>query len=356
MKLDYSTIFSVIVAMVIYSILDKLFLSSLLDKIGGDYDEGAYDEDFDSIAEKKKANAMYKEALNDAYDLASFDASYDEGAYDEDFDDEPSYEEAAEFDAEYDEHFKRNLRGGLATNRAASKAHNTMLKKYGSRYQKAGNAHKVSARPFAGAKLANTGTVTGNIYAHGNISGNTFDIQIKRETITIPAVLNVPIFAGMYKESMYNVLISQFSGEARITSVALDSATGGLRYTYTHGAKSDTVLVTCNQIPYAVLLDASKFDRMKIGFVRYTLNNAANVGQFGELFGYVSKSTFGRNASDTINVPSYKRPDQFQNGIVDVPFSFDVDKQSGLVIGLMAGQEQSIVLSMNAKSTKRIVA
>lgn len=355
MKLDYSTIFSVIIAMIIYSILDKLFLSSLLDKVGGNYDEGAYDEDFDSIAEKKKANRLYKDALNQAYDLASFDASYDERAYYEDFEDEPSYEEAAEFDAEYEEHFKKNLRSGLATNAAASKANNLMLKKYGSRYANASNASKLASRkPMRAGAIS--GAVTGAIRAHGNITGNTFDVQIKRETVTIAAVLNVPIFAGMYKESNYNVLISQFSGEARITGAALDAATGGIRLTYTHGANTDTVLVTCNQVPYAVLLEASKFDRMKIGFVRYTLNNAANIGQFGELFGYVSKSTFGRNASDTINVPSYKRPDQFQNGIVDVPFSFDVDKQSGLVIGMMAGQVQSIVLSMNATSTKRIVA
>lgn len=354
MKLDYSTILSVIVAMLIYAILDKLFLSQLLDKVGGNYDEGAYDEDFDSIAEKKKANQMYKSALKDAYDLASFDASYDEGAYDEDYDDEPSYEEAQQFDAEYDEHFKKNLRRGLNTTAAASRANNTMLKTYGSRYVAASNAAKVGGRGVRGR--ANTSAVTGNISAHGNIQGNTFDIQIKRETTTIAAALNVPIFAAMYKESLYNVLTSQFSGEARITGVALDSATGGLRFTFTLGVNSDTVLVTCNQVPYSVLLDASKFDRMKIGFVRYTLNNAANLGQFSELFGYASKSTFGRNSSDTVNVPSYKRPDQFQNGIVDVPFSFDVDKQSGLIVGMMAGQVQSIVLSMNAKSTKRIVA
>jgi hypothetical protein len=91
------------------------------------------------------------------------------------------------------------------------------------------------------------------------------------------------------------------------------------------------VLIHCNQVAYATLLDATNSDRFVISTIRYSLPNPSALTQYGEQINYLYQGLFGKSVADSLNPLSYKNPEQFQNATIDIPLGsngWGVDKAS----------------------------
>jgi hypothetical protein len=89
-------------------------------------------------------------------------------------------------------------------------------------------------------------------------------------------------------------------------------------------------IIRCNQVAYGTLLDALSSDRFVINMIRYILDDATKTAQFTNNLNIFTQSLFGKFDSDFVSPNSYKKPEQFQNGLIDVPLKWGVDKQKAL--------------------------
>jgi hypothetical protein len=61
-------------------------------------------------------------------------------------------------------------------------------------------------------------------------------------------------------------------------------------------------------------------------------------------------SLFGKNISNTITIDSFKSPDQFQSGIVDIPLEVAFDKETALTGNMI--QAAAVTLNINMDVTQ----
>jgi hypothetical protein len=85
-------------------------------------------------------------------------------------------------------------------------------------------------------------------------------------------------------------------------------------------------IVRCDNVGYATLLDAVASDVFWINNIRYIISDSAQLGQFDNSIQVLTLSLFGKFQSDSISPNAFKQPDQFQNGIIDVPVQKGIDK------------------------------
>jgi hypothetical protein len=159
-----------------------------------------------------------------------------------------------------------------------------------------------------------------------------FDINITRLTNNILQPLPVGIFGSTHARSGYQGIIIPPPATTLVVVGGLNSPVAGtsdrLRFTYTSGANIDSIDITCNQVPYPVFLAALEADIFRISNIRYQLINSANTIQFSQAFKFQSKSLFGKDVSNDVSIGAYKKPEQFQPGIIDIPISADIDKET----------------------------
>jgi hypothetical protein len=152
-----------------------------------------------------------------------------------------------------------------------------------------------------------------------------FTLKVTRDSANIAQYLPFALFGANASHSAYEQIITPMlpSGVV-LTSVAIgrDNASTTNRqkaiFTFTEGVNVDTVTVECKQVPYPDLLAATSSDSFRISQIRYSLSDSAQLAQFDEEIQLISKSIFGKTTSDTLTPSSYKAPDQYQNGIIDL--------------------------------------
>lgn len=86
------------------------------------------------------------------------------------------------------------------------------------------------------------------------------------------------------------------------------------------------VIVRCAQVGYATLLDAVNSDVFWINNIRYIIADTGQLAQFDNAIQILNLSLFGKFQSDSVSPNAFKQPEQFQNGIIDVPIQKGVDK------------------------------
>lgn len=91
-------------------------------------------------------------------------------------------------------------------------------------------------------------------------------------------------------------------------------------------------IVRCTQVAYATLLDALSSDRFVMNMIRYIMSDTTAVGlaQFNNNVFVMKQSLFGKFDSDFVSPNSFKLPEQFQTGIIDIPLKKGIDKQIAL--------------------------
>jgi len=89
------------------------------------------------------------------------------------------------------------------------------------------------------------------------------------------------------------------------------------------------VIVRCTQVGYGTLLDALNSDRFIMNLLRYVMSDTSAVGlaQYNNNVAIVKQSLFGKFDQDWVSPTSFKMPEQFQTGIIDIPIEKGVDKQ-----------------------------
>ena len=205
---------------------------------------------------------------------------------------------------------------------ARSNASNMMTAKYGKR-----KATAVSKKIIS--KSGSNSDLVRNTSPEDGIAD--FTINVTRNTNNIASPLPFLLFGVNYVENQYRELLSPFLLNAVVLTSVLYDSSGNMIFTFTLGAAVDTITISCNEAPYSVFLQSTRTDLIKIQKVRYNISDTTKLANYSQPMAIVQKSLFGTLVNNKISVTKYKNPQQFQNGIVDVMASFDVDKTKGLV-------------------------
>lgn len=186
---------------------------------------------------------------------------------------------------------------------------------------------------------------------HPNQAGGDkaqFDIIISRATANIAATsLEAAIFGQIHYEGGYarGIVNPAPGGSFVVTGGIHDALPTTVRIAHTVGANTDNINITCNQINYPSFLSSMGKDLFRLSNIRYTLNDPTQLSQFAELMEFRTKSLFGKGGQNPVSISSFKKPEQFQNGIIDIPVNVDIDKETALVVSL-APLVVSITLSV----------
>lgn len=89
------------------------------------------------------------------------------------------------------------------------------------------------------------------------------------------------------------------------------------------------VRLRCNQVEYGTLLSSLNSDTFMTNMIRY-INDVSNVKQFLNPIELFTISLFGKFSNDSTNPNSWKVPEQFQDGIIDVPLKKSFTKHQAL--------------------------
>lgn len=228
----------------------------------------------------------------------------------------------------------------------------------GKRYGQAAKAQfraQVNERRFGNPKGNPVSNPLSSSASSSNIAANaaaSFTITAKRLTATISEVLEAPIFGVIDRYSGYSKVLSLPAG------VTVDSLEYGidkgiananrLQLKYTDGTNDDIIEITCQQNPYPLLLESTRTDLLRAQGVRMSLSDSTAVSQFDQQFNVVKRSMTGRSVNDSLTPSQYKQPTQFQTGIVDLPISISVDKETTITCGIIAQAGLAISFSFFA--------
>jgi hypothetical protein len=126
---------------------------------------------------------------------------------------------------------------------------------------------------------------------------------------------------------------SEYAFDATVTATLIP---GDLVIPFTSalpGAGTTTVglsVVRCSQVSYGTLLDALNSDRFVMNMIRYNIPDVTKIGQYTNNIGMFNLSLFGKFGTDYISPNSYKKPEQQQNGFIDIPLKMGIAKQDSL--------------------------
>lgn len=93
--------------------------------------------------------------------------------------------------------------------------------------------------------------------------------------------------------------------------------------------------ISCREIPYRALVESTMSSPFMVAKMRVAYSNDSQIDQN---FAFTQNSFMGKKKEDSINPRSFFDPKQNQNLIVDVKQSFRVDRESGLIYTVEAGQ------------------
>jgi|GEM_PF-1527455 hypothetical protein len=90
------------------------------------------------------------------------------------------------------------------------------------------------------------------------------------------------------------------------------------------------VIVRCTQVAYATLLTALSSDRFVLNMIRYVIPDTTLIAQYSNNIGLFRQSLFGKFNSDYMSPNSFKKPEQQQNGLIDIPLKKGIDKETSM--------------------------
>lgn len=168
------------------------------------------------------------------------------------------------------------------------------------------------------------------------LAAATFNITVTRDTATIAGDLPFVLFGPQDFQNGYRNIIGgtvPMPAGVQLTSVTGGEAAGlpdSVVFEYGDGVNSDTVTVKCGTYPYPAFLQSTLNDLLRLSKVRLALSNATLVRQYDLDIVSVSNSPFGKGVTNRITPSTFKSPEQFQSGIVDLDAVFEVDKETSL--------------------------
>lgn len=110
---------------------------------------------------------------------------------------------------------------------------------------------------------------------------------------------------------------------------------GSLVYSGTSAATgttlgTNTVTISCPQVPFRVLHEATRNNALYIEKFRLSVGSTSQTGQFDNPITYFKNTFLGGTKSNQIAPRSEFKPNQFQSTIIDVPAKITIDAETGL--------------------------
>lgn len=190
-------------------------------------------------------------------------------------------------------------------------------------------AEKRIGKPFIGQSK-------GSIDRNSKLS---FTVVAERLTANITKSLPAMIFGVNDRLSAFQNVMQLPSGVVLDKMVygadSAISAAGKLQLHFKEGLNIDIIEITCQNNPYPVLLESTKTDLLLMNGVRLSISNTTLVSQFDEQIQIVKNAIAGNTKRDNLTPVSYKNPEQFQSGIVDVPEMISIDKETSLQFNII---------------------
>ena len=184
-----------------------------------------------------------------------------------------------------------------------------------------------------------------NTQTNGNVPGRDVAAQLKLTVTRVTAnIVDAPLPFAMFGAQDYvNGYRNTLTGQLLPAGVTLVSVTGGevsgkpnrVDFTYTDGVNSDVVEVTSSTYPYPSLLNSTSVDLLRMSKIRMELSDNTQAAQFRQDIQTVSNSPFGKGSTNKISATAFRRPDQFQAGIVDLDAVFEIDKETSIVSSIL---------------------
>ncbi len=117
----------------------------------------------------------------------------------------------------------------------------------------------------------------------------------------------------------------EFTALAFDATVLAELQTGDLVIPFTSalpGTGTTTLalnILRCSEVAYGSILGAIASDRFQLNGARYVLVDKTKQAQYANQWLFGKLSVFGKFEKDSLTPNDYKKPEQFQDGIVDVP-------------------------------------
>lgn len=332
MKISWETVLSVLLALLIWKVLDRLVvepaLAMVLPNTFDDYDDlDDLDDDLDNFTGKivhrgersaLRRNSERKGLLKQAHHFSEELNNFDD--YEDDYENDLEDGDALEMLDEYEDHVQKFTKrsGSPAQGRASANRH--MSAKYGKKWNKA--QAKGKSRGLRGK----TGSAQYNAYVNLIVTRTSAN-----NAVALPFIL---FAANQLTVDYVDILKLYIPSGITLTSVTID-VSGNIVFTYADTATGlliDTVVISCNQVAYASFMTALITDQFDCEKVRYVISDATQLSQFSQKFQWGKKSLFGQAKQNDFPVNMHKSPKDYQAGIIDIPQPFSVDKE-----GFMAG-------------------
>ncbi len=176
----------------------------------------------------------------------------------------------------------------------------------------------------------------------GAVEKASFAVQVKRLSANIALPLPYAIFGAVFTASGYRDIITVPSGVTMEVVNGIQNSSelnlgageyGKTKLIFTEGANVDIVEITTKAAAgYPSLLAATMSDVFDVSKLRLAIAPSTEDSQFDTDLNLVSKTIFGKEDKNPLNIASYKRPDQFQTGIVDIVLNnVGIDKEAAFV-------------------------
>jgi hypothetical protein len=120
----------------------------------------------------------------------------------------------------------------------------------------------------------------------------------------------------------WSTIIPTLLNEANGSVILVYNQTGTLNWLY--------IVISCNDVGYALMLNgilSSKFDIKKL---RYSLPSTTLLTQYDNIVTIFKNSMYGRGDKQTFSPLSFKNPNQMQPNIIDIDLIIPIDKETGL--------------------------
>jgi hypothetical protein len=199
----------------------------------------------------------------------------------------------------------------------------------------AGSMRKMSLAPRRGTNVPALGRVEIGGSKNTPSAAATFTFKVKRVSDNINHVLPLPIFGYLGQNNSF----ADFVNPLMPTNVSLAvtyQANGDIYFTYTNtvDGDSDNIIVTCNEIAYRTFLEATGITKMVVNKVRYDISDVTKLSQFSNNFLIAAKDLMGKYSSENVTPSTFKSPEQYQSGIVDLDIKAQIKPETCFVLGM----------------------
>ena len=198
--------------------------------------------------------------------------------------------------------------------------------------QRMNKIQRMQGRPAVSSAIAQkAGDVTLNKIQGTPSFKAQFDIKVEAWTGTSTAIGTTNQFVLFGASQLITGYYNEFT--TRPTSVAWGgngSYTNANRVTITHASNLGVVYIYCDTVNYPSFVQSLLVDRIVLNRIRVNISNttAAGLQSLQQSLFIKDKSLFGKETANPISIASYRIPEQFQTGIVDIPTNIPLGKDT----------------------------